>query len=149
MSAVSEIMSKGVVTIELKQDATALDVVSAMLRGRAGAVVVIVTSSSEGRPAGIITERDVLKKVAAKNIKPDQVRAEEIMSSPLVTVKAYDSVDTAAGLMSENRIKRLPVIEDDGSLAGMISVTDITKKLAKILSDDQSRYRSFNAVLDL
>lgn len=91
MSAVSEIMSKGAVAVDLEPGTSALDVASAMVRGRAGAIIAI----KSGRPAGIITERDLLKKVAAKNIKPDQVRAEDIMSSPLVTVKAYDSVDTA------------------------------------------------------
>lgn len=146
MSAVSEIMSKGAVTVGLEHGTTALEIASAMIKGRAGAVIVV---NAEGRAAGIITERDLLKKVAAKNVKPDQVRAEEIMSSPLVTVKAYDSVDTAANLMSRNKVKRLPVIEDDGSLAGMISAADIAKKLAKILADDQSRYRSFNSMLDL
>ncbi|HEU4984774.1 MAG TPA: CBS domain-containing protein [Nitrososphaera sp.] len=91
----------------------------------------------------------MLKKVAARNTKPAEVKAEEIMSTPLVTVKAYDSVDTAVGLMSRNRIKRLPVTEDDGSLAGMISAADIAKKLAKILADDQSRYRPLRQVLEL
>ncbi|AIC15371.1 CBS domain-containing protein [Nitrososphaera viennensis] len=145
MSAVSEIMSKGAVAVDLEPGTSALDVASAMVRGRAGAIIAI----KSGRPAGIITERDLLKKVAAKNIKPDQVRAEDIMSSPLVTVKAYDSVDTAAGLMARNRIKRLPVLEDDGSLAGMLSATDIAKRLAKILADDQSRYSSLRPALEL
>jgi CBS domain-containing protein len=145
MSAVSEIMSKGVVAIDLGAGTSALDIASAMVKGKTGAVIVL----RDGRPAGIITERDLLKKVVAKNVKPDQARAEDIMSSPLVTVKAYDSVDTAAGLMTKNRIKRLPVLEDDGSLAGMLSATDIAKRLAKILADDQSRYRSLNAAAEL
>jgi CBS domain-containing protein len=145
MSAVSEIMSRGVASIDLSPGTSALDVASAMVRSRTGAIIVV----KAGRPAGIITERDLLKKVAARNIKPAEVKAEEIMSSPLVTVKAYDSVDTAAGLMSRNRIKRLPVTEDDGSLAGMISTMDIAKKLAKILADDQSRYRPLRQALEL
>jgi CBS domain-containing protein len=145
MSAVSEIMSRGVASIDLSSGTSALDVASAMVRGRTGAIIAF----KAGRPAGIITERDLLKKVAARNIKPAEVKAEEIMSSPLVTVKAYDSVDTAAGLMSRNRIKRLPVTEDDGSLAGMISTMDIAKKLAKILADDQSRYRPLRQALEL
>lgn len=145
MSAVSEIMSGDIVTVNLESSPSALDVAKAMSISRAGAVIAL----KSGKPAGIITERDLLKKVSAKNKKPEEVGAESIMSSPLATVRAYDSVDTAAEVMSRRRIKRLPVVEDDGSLAGMLSVTDFAKKLAKILADDYNRYRSLKAALDL
>lgn len=145
MSAVSELMSRGVVTVDGDSNPPVRDVVDAMIKNKVGSVVVL----KGGRSAGIITERDILKKVAAKNKRAEEVRAAAVMSSPLVTVKAYDSVDTAAGLMSKNRIKRLPVLEADGSLAGMLSVTDIAKKLAKILADDYNRHRSLRAVLEL
>ncbi len=146
MSAVSEIMSPGaIVTIDAGANPSALDAAVAMAKNRVGSVIV----TESGRPAGIITERDLLKKVSAQNRRPQDVPARSIMSSPLVTVMAYDSIDTAAAAMSKNRIKRLPVLEADGSLAGMLSVTDIAKKLAKILADDYDRYRSLRAVLDL
>jgi CBS domain-containing protein len=108
-----------------------------------------VIALKAGKPAGMITERDLLKKVSVKNIKPEEASAESITSSPLVTVRAFDSVDTAAEIMSKRRIKRLPVVEDDGSLAGMLSVTDFARKLAKILADDHNRYRSLRGALDL
>jgi CBS domain-containing protein len=145
MSAVSEIMSKDIAVIDLDLKPSVLDVAKAMAKSQAGAVIAL----KGGKPAGIITERDLLKKVSAKNIKPEEISAESIMSSPLVTVKAFDSVDTAAEVMSKRRIKRLPVVEDDGSLAGMLSVTDFAKKLAKILADDYDRYRSLRTALDL
>ena len=143
MSAVSEIMSKGVVTVE--STGTAADAVAAMVKNKVGAVIVL----QRGKPAGIITERDVLKKVSARNAIPGQVPAKDIMSSPLITVRAIDSVDTAAVAMAKNRVKRLPVIEEDGSIAGIMSVTDIAIKLAKILADDNSRYKSLRSMLDL
>ena len=143
MSAVSEIMSKGVVTVE--STGTAADAVADMVKNRVGAVIVL----QRGKPAGIITERDVLKKVSARNVTPAQVSAKEIMSSPLVTIKAIDSVDTAAAAMAKSKVKRLPVVEEDGSIAGILSVTDIAIKLAKILADDNSRYRSLRPTLDL
>ncbi len=145
MSAVSEIMSKDIAVIELDLDPSALDVAKAMSKSRAGAVIAL----KAGKPAGIITERDLLKKVSAKNKKPEEVSARSIMSSPLVTVRAFDSVGTAAELMSRRKIKRLPVVEDDGSLAGMLAVTDFAKKLAKILADDYNRYRALRSALDL
>lgn len=144
MSAVSEIMSARVVTVDGDLNPSVLDIAGEMVRNKAGAVVVL----EKGRPAGIITERDVLKKVSAQNKRPQDVQAKSIMSSPLITVKAYDSVDTAAAAMAENRIKRLLVVETDGSLAGMMSATDIAKKLAKVLADD-NRFRSLRPALEL
>lgn len=145
MSAVSEIMTRGAVTVRQESNPTALDLAQVMARSKTGSVII----TSAGRPAGIVTERDLLKKVSAQDKKPGVIKATDIMSSPVITVKAYDSVDTAAGMMAKNRIKRLAVVEEDGSLAGIISATDIAKKLAKILADDYNRYGSLKAVLDL
>ncbi|MGI0005118.1 MAG: CBS domain-containing protein, partial [Nitrososphaera sp.] len=50
---------------------------------------------------------------------------------------------------AKSKVKRLPVMEEDGSIAGILSVTDIAIKLAKILADDNSRYRSLRPTLDL
>jgi CBS domain-containing protein len=145
MSAVSEIMSTEVVAKELDPNSSALDIAKVLSKSKAGAVVVL----KFGKPFGLITERDLLKKVSARNKKPEDISAKSIISSPIVTVKAFDSIETAAKLMSKNKIKRLVVLEDDGSLVGMLSVTDFAKKLAKILTDDHNRYRSLRATLDL
>ena len=145
MSAVSEIMSAGIVTADGDAGLSALDIAAKLAGNRAGAVIIL----EKGRPAGIITERDVLKRVSAQNKKAQDVQARSIMSSPLITVRAYDSVDTAAAAMTQNKIKRLPVVETDGSLVGMISATDIARKLGKILADDYNRFRSLRHVLDL
>lgn len=145
MSAVSEIMSRGVITANVESNPSVLDIANMMIKSKVGSVVLL----KAGKPAGIITERDVIKKVSSLNKKPGDIQAADIMSWPLITIKAYDSVDTAAALMSKNKIKRLPVLETDGSIAGMLSVTDIAKRLAKILADDYNRYRTLKAALDL
>ncbi len=145
MSAVSEIMSRGVITANVESNPSVLDVANMMIKSKVGSVVLL----EAGKPAGIITERDVIKKVSLLNKKPGDIQAADIMSAPLITIKAYDSVDMAAALMSKNKIKRLPVLETDGSIAGMLSVTDIAKRLAKILADDYNRYRTLKAALDL
>jgi CBS domain-containing protein len=145
MSAVSEIMSGRPVTVDGDANPSVLDVVNMMVTNKVGSVIVMVS----GKPAGIITERDVLKKISAQNKLPQDVSVKRVMSTPLITVKAYDSVDTAAAIMSKNKIKRLPVVERDGTLIGILSVSDIAKRLAKILADDYNRYRSLKAALEL
>jgi signal-transduction protein with cAMP-binding, CBS, and nucleotidyltransferase domain len=147
MSAVSEIMSpREIVTLRAISFPSALDAAKLMIKNKVGSVVVVDT---DGKPIGIVTERDILKKVARLDKSPKDVAVQDIMSSPVITVKAYDSLETASGVMTKNKIKRLVVMEQDGSLAGVLSATDITRKLAKILTAEYGRYGFLKPVLDL
>ncbi len=148
MSVVSEIMpqKKVVVTVNINDNPSALDVAKLMVRHRIGSIVVI--EGDNKKPIGMVTERDIVKKVTAKNKSADQVAVRHIMSSPLVTVKSIDSIDTAAETIAEKGVKRLVVLEQDGSMVGILSVSDIAKKLARILTEDYSRYRSLRNLLD-
>ncbi len=149
MSVVSEIMPKReVVTIDINNNPSVLDVAKLMTKHKIGSVVV-VEGNNNNNPIGIITERDVIKKVSAQNKVADQVAVRDIMSSPLFIVKSIDSVDTAADTMAKNKIKRLIVLEQDGAMIGVLSVSDIAKKLAKIMTDDYGRYRSLRNMLDI
>ncbi len=147
MSAVSEIVSpRKVVSLRIERTPSALDAAKLMVKKKVGSVVVV---DVEGKPVGIVTERDILKRVTVLNKSPKEIAVQEIMSSPVITIKAYDSIETAAAVMSKKRIKRLVVLEEDGSLVGVLSITDITRKLAKILATDYKRYGRLKAVLDI
>ena len=147
MSAVSEIMpARKAVTLRILSMPSAMDAAKLMIAEKIGSVILL---GIDGTPVGIITERDILKKVTALDKKPKEVAAQDIMSRPLVTVKTFDSIETAAALMAKNRIKRLAVLEQDGSLVGVLSVTDIARKLARILTDEYNRYGHLQAILDL
>ena len=147
MSSVNEIMSeKEIVTITTESRETAQDVADLMVKRRVGSVIVI---DKNGQHHGIITERDMVKRVCLKNIAASRIKLEEIMSSPLITIMSYDSIDTASRVMTKNKIKRLAVLEEDNRITGLLSVTDITKHLAKILLNDYNRYRSLRFAVDL
>jgi CBS domain-containing protein len=148
VSVVSEIIpqERVVVTVDINDNPSALDVSKLMAKHRIGSIVVI--EGNNKKPVGIVTERDIIKKVTAQNKSADQVAVRHIMSSPLITVKSIDSVDTAAETIAENKIKRLVVLEQDCSMVGILSVSDIAKKLAKILTEDYNRYRSLRNLLD-
>ena len=147
MSAVSEIMSpKKIVAASIKPGLSALDISKLMIKNRVGSVVLV---DGYERPVGIVTERDLLRKVSASNKPAKSISVKSIMSSPVITIRAYDSIETAAAVMAKNKVKRLVVVEQDGSLAGVLSVTDIARKLARILADDYSRYGHLKAILDL
>ncbi|MCW3134599.1 MAG: CBS domain-containing protein [Methanophagales archaeon] len=83
-----------------------------------------VVITKEGKPIGIITDRDIATKVIMKNRRPSEIRAKEIMSSPLTTIEPDASIEKACELLAEKSIRRLPVIEDD-KLVGIISVRNI------------------------
>src|SRR5215213_3204968 len=150
MSVVSEIMpQKAVVTVDINDNPSALDVSKLMAKHRIGSVVVIEGNNNNKKLVGIVTERDIIKKVSAQNKRADEVAVRHIMSSPLVTVNSIDSIDTAAETIAENKVKRLVVLEQDGSVVGILSISDIARKLAKILTEDYSRYRSLRNLLDV
>ena len=139
MSAVSELMSKkNVVSIQSNSEVTALEITKLMVKNKVGSVVVI---DSANLPLGIITERDIIKKVCVTNTLPTELKIDKLMSSPVITIMSYDSIETAAQKMTKYKIKRLPVLEQDQQIVSILSLTDITTHLSKILVDDYKRFR--------
>ena len=146
MSAVSEIMSKkNVVSIQSNSEATALDISKLMAKNTIGSVLIM---DSNNFPIGIITERDIIKKVCIKNILPNEINYRKIMSSPVITIKSYDSIETAAQKMTDNKIKRLPVLEDNQEIVSILGLTDITKHLSKILVNEYKRFGFLKSVIE-
>ena len=147
MSTVNEIASrKEIVTITAGAGKTAYDVAHLMKINGVDSIIVI---DKKRQPIGMITERDMVKRVCLKNVASSRIKVEEIMSSPLITIMSYDSIDTASRVMTKNRIKRLIVLEPDNRITGLLSVLDITKHLAKILLDDYNQYRSLRFAVNL
>jgi len=85
---------------------------------------VIVTNN--GRAVGIITERNILERIVEPRLDPATIWAKDIMSAPLVTVDPNDTVDEAAKIMAQKRIKKLPVVEGD-KIVGVVSTSDIVR----------------------
>jgi CBS domain-containing protein len=115
---VREIMSRPIITED--EDALVTGIVKNMAELGIGSVVI----TSKGKPTGIITERDIALKVLLKNKRASEVKAKEIMASPLITIEPDTSVDEASALASEKHIKRLPVVENV-VLIGIVSVRNI------------------------
>ncbi|NQE45542.1 Inosine-5'-monophosphate dehydrogenase [ANME-1 cluster archaeon GoMg2] len=86
-----------------------------------------VLITKEGKPAGIITERDLALKVLLKDRMANEVKAKEIMAFPVVTVEPEVSIDEVCKLAAEKRVKRLPVVEK-GVFVGIVSIRDLLAK---------------------
>jgi CBS domain-containing protein len=146
MSVVSELMSKkNVVSIYTNSEITAFDISKLMVKNKVGSVLVINHSNF---PIGIVTERDIIKKVCVTNTLPNEMKVDKIMSSPVITIMSYDSIETAAQKMTNYKIKRLPVLEEDQQIVSILSLSDITRHLSKILVDDYKRFRFLKSMFE-
>ncbi len=86
--------------------------------------------SSEGDIVGIVTERDILARVVASGQNPEEVTVREIMSEPIIVVNPDTPLEQAMQTMLMERIKKLPVMENDGEkvkLVGILSMTDVAR----------------------
>ena len=122
MMKAEEIMTKDVVTVS--GSATVAEAVKLMKEK--GLRALVVERRSDNDPYGMITETDVIYKVAAHGKDPKEIRVYEIMTKPCIVVNPELGVEYVARLFSNTRIRRAPVIK--GNLLGVISISDILTK---------------------
>jgi CBS domain-containing protein len=115
---VKETMSKDIVDIDAT--ASVLDVARKMAENDTNSVIV----KEDGDSIGIITEHDIIIKNVIRNVLPAEMRAMEIMSSPIISIKPSTNIIEAAEMMVRSNIRRLVVMEGD-QIAGMITDRDI------------------------
>ena len=117
---VRDIMVRNIKTV--RTDDSVYDAALKMNKFSIGSVIV----TNNGRPVGIITERNVLDRIVVPRLDAGSVRAKDIMSSPLVTIDIHAAVDEAAHIMAKKKIKKLPVIEGE-KVVGLVSTSDIIR----------------------
>jgi CBS domain-containing protein len=128
MSLLREILhSKGSLVHSITQRATLADAVQQLVHKNLGSLVVCESEDDPTHMIGIITERDILRACADRNAPLEQVRVSEVMSRELITCSPDDTVQDAMGAMTNHRIRHLPIIDDDGSLMGIVSIGDLVK----------------------
>ncbi len=132
---VRDIMSSPVVTID--EDEASNRAAASMDMKDLGAVIV---QNKSGKSIGIITERDLVKRVVAKNLKPDTLKAKEVMTTPLVTIEPEATISDAARRMTRLDIRRLGVIYK-GNLVGIITSKDILGVMPELLEIMQETQR--------
>ncbi len=143
---VRDIMSRPAITA--KESDNAATVSKLMVRNNIGCIII---TDKIGKPTGIITERDIVERIAAKNILPSGVKVGEAMSRPVITVGLGVAVTEAAKLMNHSKIRRLAVI-DSGKLVGILTMKDILEvtpalidlisEKSRIVGGESSRSRS-------
>lgn len=132
---VRDVMSSPVITVDEKESVD--KVAQFMELQQLGCIVVI---DKDDRPIGIITERDLVTRVLAKNELPSKLTAKEVMTSPLITVSPDESLSNTARQMSRLNVRRLGVVYK-GDLVGIISSKDVLAVTPELLETIQEKAR--------
>jgi len=124
---VRDIMSKDVKVV--RPDSSVKEVVATMNKFDIGSIIVVQGK----RPVGIITERDILRRIVQPCLAPETLTARQVMTSPLLTISETASIDEAAKIMAKEKVKKLPVMGKQ-KLVGIVTFTDIVTKVPTMLS---------------
>lgn len=132
---VKDVMSSPVITVD--GDATVKEVAKLMEAQRLGCIIV---TDRDNRPIGIITERDLVGRVLAKNKPPSKLTAKSVMTTPLVTIGPGETLANAARQMSRLNLRRLGVFYK-GDLVGIISSKDVLAVTPELIDTIQEKAR--------
>lgn len=144
-----DVMVGEVVTVEA--DVAVEEAVKIMNKHEIGCLIVM--NKEVDKPVGIVTERDLLKRVLVELKDPRKTKVSEIMSKPLIFGTPHMDVEVAARLMFKKKIKKLPVVEN-GNLVGLVTLTDLARvqpemiRILRKLSVKQLPPKRMKKVLD-
>jgi CBS domain-containing protein len=127
MNQLSEILDeKGSEVLKVDADASVFEAVKAMVDANVGSLLV----TEGGEIAGIVTERDYLRRVTLEGRTDREIAVREIMSSPLVVARPETTIDECMAMMTDRRIRHVPVVEG-GEVVGVVSIGDLVKFKSK------------------
>ena len=134
--SIGEIMTKKLETIVTSSSAQ--EAAKKMRDKNVSSLLVIDNNNNNSKPIGIVTERDLVRKVCVNDASSKHTAVQEITSSPLVTIDAISSVEVAADIMIQNKVRHLLVVEDEdvNRPLGIITPGDFTDYLKENLNTD-------------
>jgi CBS domain-containing protein len=128
MGHVSDILeTKGGKVLDVDGSATVLEAVMKMVDGNVGSLLV----TDGGRLVGIVTERDYMRRVTLEGRDERTTPVREIMSSPIIYTTPESSIEECMAVMTERRIRHLPVLDEQQAVVGVVSIGDVVKFQSK------------------
>jgi CBS domain-containing protein len=116
------------------RETTVVEAAKLMRSHHVGSLVVVdQIGTGKRKPVGIVTDRDIVVEVTATGLDPKTITAEDIMSSQLATVREEDTVEQTMEMMRFKGVRRLPVVDRDGGLAGIVTIDDLLELVAENL----------------
>ncbi|MBL6958395.1 MAG: CBS domain-containing protein [Rhodospirillales bacterium] len=125
---------------ELPEDSTAHKAAQQMGRCHVAAIAI---TNEDGKLIGIVTERDLTRRVMGEGLDPRKTKLSEIMSRNLLTLNPEDDAIDAVKLMAENHCRHLPVVDGKGRIVAMMSIRHLYQATQQDMEDDMSEYRAF------
>ncbi|PKP54618.1 MAG: inosine-5-monophosphate dehydrogenase [Candidatus Altiarchaeales archaeon HGW-Altiarchaeales-3] len=119
---VGDIMAINVISMNRKD--TVKQAAEVMMDNDIGSILI---NEEKGSKEGIVTEKDIITKVVAKGLGPEEVKLKDIMSSPLFVVRIDETIEDAAVMMRDKNVRRLPVVNNKNKTVGMITDSDIAR----------------------
>jgi CBS domain-containing protein len=123
MNIAQILKSKGRAVATARPEATLGEIISKLAQKRIGAIVIV---GDNGEVAGILSERDVIRRLGERGAEALQEPASQIMTAAVITCQESSTIDELMELMTQGRFRHVPVIED-GALVGIVSIGDIVK----------------------
>jgi CBS domain-containing protein len=132
------------------RDTPLVEAARLMREHHVGSLVVVVNRLSERVPVGILTDRDIVVAVVAKEVDPRKLTVGDVAAAGLLAVHEKDGIPEALRMMRENGVRRLPVLTHSGALAGILTIDDLLELMAEELAGfartiDRERVRETRA----
>ena len=118
------IRHKGDLVVTIRPDASVRDLLAQLAQFKIGALIV---GDGSGQIVGIVSERDVVRQLHHDGSALLDLVVSDIMTTEVVTCAPSDSVDDLMALMTQRRFRHVPVVDDEGSLVGIVSIGDVVK----------------------
>jgi CBS domain-containing protein len=131
---VSDIMTKAPITIS---PAAKVDEVASIMREKGISSLILVTN---GKPVGIVTERDLVHRVLALGKDPKKLMAGDVSTRPVIAVSVHCEVEDAVKTMNEHKIRRLVVIDDNDHVVGILTTDDVGYNLKSMSEELAIKY---------
>ncbi len=131
--------NKGGAVVTINPDATVTELLAGLAGHNIGAMVV---TGPDGGVAGIVSERDVVRQLHAHGASMLSQPVSTIMTAVVSTCGKSDTVDSLTMLMTENRVRHVPVVED-GKLIGIVSIGDVVKTRMEELETEHEQLQSY------
>jgi CBS domain-containing protein len=130
---IAEICTRSVVTCG--RETSALTIAQRMRESHVGDVIVVDVQDGMMSPVGVVTDRDLVIEVVAKGLDPASVRAGDLLAADAVMAIDSENIYDAVWHMRGKGIRRLPVIDAQGHLVGVLTADDVTRALAEELTE--------------
>lgn len=130
---IGEVCNREVVVME--RDGAVLEAANLMRSCHVGTVIVVEQRANLRVPVGILTDRDIVVELLAEDVRLSEVSVGDVMSHDLLVAAESDPLLETVKLMKQRGVRRIPVVNDEGGLEGILSVDDLVELIAEQLAD--------------